>query len=320
MKSRISLIMALMMIAFATTQCKKKTAEETPAEEPAPQTGINTVAEIISTNGAAAATVTVDAVFASTININGALIEIPNNAFQTATGGTVGGVVSLTVKTILNKSQVILSGAGANSSNSKLVATKGCVKVTASQNTQSLRLNPAGGFFVNVPDPSSPTPPPMKKYYAPKVTAVDSSVVWALGTDIADVTQRTFTASSTVYHHAQLDSLKWLNVGVQFDSVPATKVPVFVNVDGTRFNKTNTLVYISFNNSLTVGALFEISSGVFRVSNMPQGKGVHIIGISVINGQYYAAVVSTTISSTPVTLNLLPVSHAAMKNMVSALP
>lgn len=322
MKSRISLFMVLVMIAFATTQCNKKKSE-TPAEEeptPTPVTGINTVADIIAANGSAVNTVTVDAQFASTITINGTIIEIPANAFQTSTGGTVSGVATLQVKTILTKSQIIFSGAGANSSSSKLVSTKGCVKATASQNTQSLRLNPAGGFFINVPDPSSATPPPMKKYYAPKVTAVDSTQFWALGTDVADIAQRTFSSSATVYHKASLDSLKWLNVGVQFDSVPATKVPVIVNVDGTKFTKSNTMIFISFNGSLTVGALFEISNGVFRISNMPQGKGVHIVGISVINGQYYAATLSTLVSSTPINLTLNPVSQTTMKNMIAALP
>ncbi len=320
MKSKISLVITLMFVVFATTQCKKKTAEEPHDHDETTPTGINTVAEIISVNGPAVNTVTVDAVNASTINVNGTIIEIPANAFVTTSSGTVGGVVSLSVRTILTKSQIIFSGAGANSSSSRLVSTRGCVKATASQNTQSLRLSGGGNFFINIPDPSSATPPPNKKYYAPKVTATDSTVIWALGTDVADITQRTFTLSPTVYHHAALDSLKWLNVGVQFDSVPATKVPVTVNIDGTKFTKANTMVFISFNNSLTVGALFEISNGVFRISNMPQGKGVHIVGISVINGQYYAATLSTTISSTPINLTMNAVSQTDMKNMVTALP
>jgi hypothetical protein len=322
MRSKIILLMGLVFVVLATTQCDKKKGESPEPESPtpiAPTTGINTVAEIIADNGSPVNTVTVDAQLASTITINGTIIEIPNNAFLTSTGGTVGGIATLQVKTILTKSQIIFSGAGANSSNSKLVATKGCIKATASQNTQSLRLNTGGGFFINVPD-DLPSPPPLKKYYAPKITAVDSTAYWALGTDVADITQRTFTSSPTVYHKASLDTLLWLNVGVQFDSVAATKVPVTVNVDGTRFTKNNTMIFISFNNSLTVGALFEISNGVFRVSNMPQGKGVHIVAISVINGQYFAAVQSTTVSSTPINLTLNPVSQATMKSMVAALP
>lgn len=323
MKSKFTLLMSLMVVVLATTQCDKKKGESPEPESPTPMTpvtGENSVADIIAANGAALNTVTVDAQFASTITINGAIIEIPNNAFVTSTGGTVGGIVSLQVKTILTKDQIILSGAGANSSSSKLVATKGCIKATASQNTQSLRLNPAGGFFVNLIDYAS-SPPPMKKYYAPKITAVDSTAYWALGTDVADISLRTFpTATNTNYYHASLDSLKWLNVGVQNDSVAATKVAVTVNVDGTKFTKSNTMVFISFNNSLTVGALFEISNGVFRISNMPQGKGVHIIAISAINGQYFAGVQSTLISSTPINLTLNPVSQATMKAMVAALP
>lgn len=322
MKSKISLVLALMFVVFATTQCKKET-EKTPEEEPTPApTGINTVADIITANGSPVATVTVDAQFSSSITINGTIIEIPNNAFLTSTGGTVGGIATLQVKTILTKSQIIFSGAGANSSNSRLVATKGCIKVTASQNTQSLRLNPANSFFINVPD-QSPTPPPMKKYYAPKVTAVDSTVVWALGTDVSNIAQTTFTYSSTVYHKAKLDTLLWLNVGSLDTAGVYNSTAVTVSVTASQFNKSNTMIYLSFDNALTVGALFETSTpGIFRINNIPVGKVAHLVGISVINGQYYAATLATTVaaSTTPINLNMMPVSQSAMKSMVAALP
>lgn len=321
MKSKISLVMALMMVVFATTQCTKKKSD-TPAEEPTPTpvTGINSVAEIIAANGSAVNTVTVDATLPTTLTINGTILEIPANAFVTSTGGTIGGVVSLQVKTILTKSQIIFSGAGANSSNSRLVVTKGCIKTTASQNTQTLRLNTGGNFFINVPDGTAPVP--MKKYYAPKVTATDSTKFWALGTDMANITTRTFTASSTVYHHASLDSLKWLNVGIQ-NTDPAPKTAITVSVTASMFTTANTMVFLSFNGSLTVGALFEISPGVFRISNMPQGQTANIVGISVINGQYYAAVLPYTVpapGAPTVNLNMQPVTQIQMQNMLNALP
>lgn len=324
MRAKVSLFAALACIALFTTQCDKKKGE-TPVEEipgTTPTTGINTVADLIAVNGSAVNTVTLDPSFANTLTINGTILEIPANAFQTSTGGTVGGIVSLQVKTILTKSQIIFSGAGANSSNSRLVATKGCVKATASQNTQSLRLNPAAGsLFINVPDDIA-SPPPMKKYYAPKVTAVDSNVVWALGTDVSDIAQRTFTTSSTVYHQAALDSLKWLNVGTLDTSGTYNSTAVTVSVTASQFSKANTMVFLSFRNSLTVGALFETSTpGIFRINNIPVGKTVDIVGISVINGQYFCAVMPLTVAaaSAPINLNLAPVSQATMKSMVAAL-
>jgi hypothetical protein len=322
MRSKFTLCLAVLFLAFAATNCTKKKSDAPVEEEPAPSTasGPNTVADIIAANGSAPNTVTVDATTATTLTINGNILEIPANAFVTSTGGTVGGVVTLTVKTVMTKSQVIFTGAGANSSSSKLVVTKGCIKSTASQNSQSLRLSGGGNFFINVPDLSSATPPPMKKYYAPKVTATDSTAFWALGTDVTDIAQRTFTSSSTVYHKASLDSLKWLNVGVQYDSVSAPKAAVTVTLDPTQFTKLNTMVFLSFNGSLTVGALFEISPGVFRISNMPIGKGVHILAVAAINGHYYADKLSTLVSATPVGLNMQMVTQSQMQAMVASLP
>lgn len=321
MRSKFTLLMAVMFVVFAATNCNKKKSE-TPAEEtPAPTSpsGPNSVADIIAANGSAVNTVTVDATLPTTLTINGVIFEIPGNAFRTSTGGTVGGIVNLQVKTITTKSQIIFSGAGANSSSSKLVVTRGCIKSTASQNSQSLRLSGGGNFFVNVPDQVA-SPPPMKKYYAPKVTATDSTAYWALGTDMADIAQCTFTSSSTVYHKASLDSLKWLNVGVQYDSVSAPKTAVTVSVTASMFTKANTMIFLSFNGSLTVGALFEISPGIFRISNMPVGKGVHIIGIAAVNGSYYAASLPTLVSSTQINLNMQPVTQSQMVALVNALP
>ncbi len=314
MRSKITLFITLAFIAFATTQCDKKKGENPEPESPTPTlpaTGANSVADIIAANGSAVNTVTVDAQFASTITINGAILEIPNNAFVTSTGGTVGGIATLQVKTVMTKSEIIFSGAGANSSSCRLVATKGCVKATASQNTQSLRLNPANPFFINVPEPSA-LPTPMKKYYAPKVTAVDSNVVWALGTDVSDITLRTFpTATNTNFHHASLDSLKWLNVGTLDTSGTYNSTAVTVSVTASQFSKANTMIYLSFDYILTVGALFETTTpGIFRINNVPVGKAVRVVGISAINGQYFCGI----------NLTMNPVSQAAMKSMVALLP
>lgn len=322
MKSKISLFIALAMIAFATTMCKKKTADEPAMEDPPPATttGPNSVADIIAANGSPVSTVTLDVSFGNSLTFFGNIFEIPANAFVTTSGGTVGGIVTLQVKTIMTKSQIILSGAGANSSSSKLVATKGCIKTTASQNTQTLRLNPATTFTINVKDVST-TSSPMKKFYAPKITVDDSTKYWALGTDVSDIPQTTFTASANVYHKVALDSLKWLNVGVQ-DTSSAPKTAVTVSVS-SQFNKTNTMVYLSYDGSLTVGALFEISPGIFRISNMPQGKVAHIIGISAINGQYYCASIAYVVpapGAPTVNLNLVAVSQSQMLATVNALP
>lgn len=319
MKSKINFFLALVIVATTAIQCKKKKTTEDPTTEPEPvPTGISTIADLFATNGSPFVNFTVSATAPSTITSNGVVIEIPANAFVTNSSGTVTGNVVISVKTILNKSQIILTGAQANSSNAKLVNTKGCVKITASQNSQSLRLsNPTSGTVtVSLPDGTTPLPA-AKKYYVSKLSVSDSTKFWAMESDTNDVSV-VYTGTNYV-QKANLDSLKWLNVGTKWDTL-CTKTALSATTTSTVWNKTNCAVYVSLNGSLTVGAMYEISPGLFRISNLPIGKGVHIIAIGVINGQYYEAINSTTVKPATEVLNLVPKSLAQIQADLAALP
>jgi len=319
MKSKISLFLALALTAFAMVECKKKTEEPEPEPEPTPTAGISTLADLFATNGSPFVNFTVSATAPSTITSNDVTIEFPANAFQTSTSGTVTGNVVISVKTILTKDQIILTGAQANSTNSRLVTTKGCVKLTASQNSQSLRLSPASGtVFVSLPD-GPVTPQATKKYYVSKLSVTDSTKVWAMEADTNNVQAVWNPTLGKYVHRAGLDSLKWLNVGKQWDTT-GLKVPMVATVNASMFNKNNCAVYISFNGSLTIGAMYEISPGVYRISNMPNGKGVHIVGISVIDGQYYSAIMSTAVSTSTFGLNMQPTSFSNLVTSLKNLP
>lgn len=321
MKINLKLLSAFAIIAMLSVQCNKKSSDPEPTPDPTPTspTGPNTLAELFAANGAPTVNYTVSATAPSTVTTNGVKIEIPANAFETSTSGTVTGNVVISVKTILTKSQIILSGAQANSSNSKLVSTKGCVKITASQNSQSLRLNGSTSGTVNVGVPDGiTTPPPMKKYYVNKLSVTDSTKFWAMENDTNDVS--VVWNGSNYVQTAKLDSLKWLNIGKQWDTT-GTKVAQTAWVDSTQFNSTNCAVYISFNGSLTVGAMYPIgTSGIYRISNMPLGKGVHIVAIAVKNGQYYEAINTTTVKPATEILNLQPKSLSQIIADLNALP
>jgi hypothetical protein len=328
MKLFLKVILLSTAVSLSISSCKKKKEDPAPVEEPTPTptptpTGINTIAEVFTVQGAPVETFTVAAGVAQTLTIpnsNGLKVEIPANAFVMASNGsTISGVIDLSVRAIMDKEEVMLSGAGANSTGAKLISTRGCVKITASQSSQTLRLVPGGGGVVlAVPDGTS-TPAAMQKFYVPKVTATDSTKMWALGTDAATITTGFDSNLGKFTQRANLDSLKWLNVGAQWDSV-APKVSVTATVNATNFSKTNTVVYLSLNGSLTVGALFEVSPGVFRLNNMVAGKGANIVAISVINGQYYWARVPVLVSATTISLDLQPVSISTIRTNIQALP
>ncbi|MCE3229555.1 MAG: hypothetical protein K0S32_4106 [Bacteroidetes bacterium] len=323
MKTSIKLLVFAFSLPLLLSECKKKTTEpeeETPTPTtPTNPTGINTIAEVFAANGAAKNVFTVSATSPSTINVNGVKIEIPANSLVTSSGGTLTGNVEIGVKTILDKEQVILTGAAANSSGALLVATKGCVKMEASQNTNSLRLFSTGIVTVAIPDGTT-TPTATQKFYTAKVTAVDSTKMWALGTDLSTIPTAYDNSINKYVHRAALDSLKWLNVGAQYDSIGAPKTVVTASLNSSMFSKSNAAVFISFNGSLTVGALFEVSPGIFKIKNMPVGKGAHIVAIGVINGQYYSADQSVLISSSQINLNMQATTITAIKSQLQALP
>src|SRR5205814_10180531 len=133
----------------------------------------------------------------------------------------------------------------------------------------------------------------------------------------------TFTAASTVYHHASLDSLKWLNVRVQ-DVTTNPLGAITVSVNASMFSKANTMVFVSCDIELIVSALFEINpgNGTDRISNQETGLAAHLVAIAAVNGQYYAAIlpITTAASSTPINLNMTAVSQSQLQTMVGALP
>ncbi|MGZ4089653.1 MAG: hypothetical protein ACXVNO_02975, partial [Bacteroidia bacterium] len=166
------------------------------------------------------------------------------------------------------------------------------IKVSASQNGQTLRLNPGQNFYVNVMESGSLPATSARKFIATKISTADSTLCWNADPDSLNIPTYLDTLSGKYYYRARIDSANWLNVGQKWDTT-ATKTAVTVTL-ATTFNKTNTAVYISLNGIMVVGNLYEISPNVFRISNIPVGRAVNLVAIAVINGQYYSAIVSTT--------------------------
>jgi hypothetical protein len=297
MTSKISKFILVLLVLFSVAECKKKdnspAEEESPVVTPTTPASVNTIAEVFAANGAQPQSVTVSGSAAQTFSTQGVKIDIPANAFQTQQGAAVTGTVSLTMKGVLNKKDIILTGAPANGGpNNKLIATKGCIKVSASQNGQTLRLKPGLNFYVNVEEPGTLPANNMKKFYAQKVSTADSTICWQADPDTLNLSSYMDTLSGKYYYRARIDSANWLNVGAKWDTV-ATKTSVTVTL-GSQFNKTNTAVYISLNGVMVVGALYEISPNTFRISNIPVGRAVNIVAIGIIDGQYYSAIMPTT--------------------------
>jgi hypothetical protein len=309
----------LLIFLFILTDCKKKKADEPePETPPSSTTSINNLDDLFTANGVPPQSTQVSSTTQQTITLSGVKVTIPSNAFVTSTNGTVTGNVSITAKGIFTKSDIILSGAPANAAG-KLISTKGCVKVSATQNSQTLRISPTASVYVQIPEATMSPNYNLKRYYANTLSPTDTSLCWKAYPDTSNVPVGFDTLAGKYYYNARIDSVNWLNTGYVWDTV-ATKTSVTITV-GSQFNKNNCAVYISLNGSLVVGALYELSPNTYMITNIPVGKAVHIVGIAVINNQYYSAVLPVTITASfNQPLNLTATTLSQIQTQLSSLP
>jgi hypothetical protein len=268
------------------------------------------------------ATNPVNATAAQTVNVSGVRIIIPANSFVTASNGTVTGNIDVSTKNVFTKSDIILSGAPANSQG-KLVSTKGCVKTSATQNGQVLRLASGANVFTQIPEPvNANVNYSLKKYYASKVSVSDSNLCWKPAPDTSNIQVIFDTLNNKYYYNVKLDSVNWLNAGYIYNPGGVTKTSVTMTNSNTMFNNTNLAVYISFNGMNVVGSLYQVSPGVFKINNIPVGQVVRIVAIAAVNNTYYSYFspnVTVTANHTD-SLNLQTTTNAQIKTMLNALP
>jgi hypothetical protein len=323
MRLRTVHLLAFLTIALTMSNCKKdKTAEP----EPSPSTGgstssMNTMAELFSTNGVQIQTAQTTTAAAQTINSSSFRLSVPANGFVVAsTGASVTGTIDLSLKPIITKKDIILTGAPGNASG-KLVATRGCIKVNATQNGQVLRMAPGNPISVQLPlGQTIPAGAVFKKYYAASMSTTDSSKCWKLAADSAALTPIFDTATMQYSCTMNLDSLSWLNVGYEWDTI-APKTSVICTVDTSMFHSTNCAVYISIDGTMAVGSLYNVNGAYYRINNIPIGRSVTLVAIAVINGQYYYKVYPVQITSNFTTqLNLTATTLQQLENALLLLP
>ena len=310
----ISLI-AVLIGSVLFTQCKK---DENEDPTPTPTTPNNpvapaTIAQVFAQNGVQAATTQANMSISQTATLSGVKITIPNNAFITDGGAPVTGIVDISIKGIFTKKDIILTGAPANAAG-KLIATKGCVKVNASQNSQTLRVAPGSNITVNVPEPGTPVSN-LRKFYAQQISVTDPNKVWRASADTNALVALFDTTTQKYYYQARLDSVAWLNTGYEWDTT-AAKTTVNASLD-TSYTSSNCTVYLSLNGKMVVGAMYPQGPGFFSINNIPIGINVNFVVIAVKNGTYYSVITPATISNNH-TQGLTPQS-TTLSNIQSAL-
>jgi hypothetical protein len=290
---------AVLISSVLFTQCKKDKTEDpapttpttTPTTSPAPAT----ITQVFAQSGVQAVSGTASMAISQDVTLSGVKISIPSSAFITAAGAAVTGTVDLSVKGIFTKKDIILTGAPANAAG-KLISTKGCIKVNASQNSQTLRVNPGANVVVNVPEPGATPVTNLKKYYAQQISVNDTSKIWRASSDTSSIVAVFDSTTNKYYYQARLDSVAWLNTGYEWDTT-ATKTTVSATLD-TSYTSTNCTVYISLNGKMVVGALYPtVVPGTFSIGNIPVGINVNFVVIAVKNGTYYSVVTPATVTT-----------------------
>ncbi|MCD6067976.1 MAG: hypothetical protein K0S33_2802 [Bacteroidetes bacterium] len=296
MKSRSYIFAIASLSVLLFTQCKKEKNEAPAPTNPTTPaaTGPANLAELFVQNGVQVQSAQINASAGQNFTVGGAKVTIPSDAFVDASGTLVTGTVNVILKGVFTKKEIILSGAPANAQG-RLIATKGCVKVSVSQNTQTLRVSPNANVFVDVPEPGITPLNNIKKFYATALSITDTSKVWKAGPDTNAISPVFNSTDQKYYYHARLDSAVWLNTGYAWDTV-APKTTVTVTL-GNTFDATSGAVYISLNGSTTVGALYHLGQGVYSISNIPIGKNVVLVALGVKNGTYYYASSATVITA-----------------------
>lgn len=313
-------------LAIVSTSCKKDT-KTSPTEEPTtvPATFNNANAQsLLGSLSSPSQIFTVNASNFNTITCsNGTYIYIYQNAFLTQAGAQVTGNVTIEVKDVLTKKDMILNNA-IPTSNGKLLVSGGEIYFNATQNGQKLKMNPASAVYFNVPvtNPSYQ----MREFYASGGSDLsNTNLNWT--TDTTSTTTNTIGVvqdtigggGNSYYYNFQCDSLNWSNCDY-FYNLPGAKTTCTVNLTGT-FNNTNTVVFLSMNGVNTLVRLNSAYSAISQefhsyLNSIPEALNYTVIAISFDGTNYYYGSQSVTMV-TDMVINL-PALSLSSKSQIEA--
>lgn len=309
MQKSIFILSASIVMAFFS--CKKERLD------PAPASAINTpISNFFVKNGVSAQTFTINSTAYQTITGSaGTFIYINPNSFVTQSNQPVSGNVTIKLKEVYTKKDMILTGMIPMAGSLPLVSG-GEFFIQATQNGEILKLSGSGSVQVSVPTGVTPSNL-MNEFYADDLTITDSTG-WSTNNDSIIVIQDSTGNGTGNYYYFEIDSMDWINCDY-FWNDPAPKTNISVNA-GSEYNGTNCVVFMSIDGQNTIGQLY-YNNPSYTANGWPTGKAVTFIAISEINGQYYSAFKSALITvNHNETLNLSPTTEAQIIQDLANLP
>jgi outer membrane protein assembly factor BamB len=302
------IILIAIVVSAAIISCQPEILFETPNITPPPAPVKNFTNQNRSSyqafvvNNAAGQTIT---------TTKGTKYYLPADAFVNIDGSAVTGDVSVHVKEVLTPQEMIFNDMP-TVSNGRLLESGGEYKITAAQSSRELKLAP--GKFLRIQMPDAGVAMTGMQVFNGAADA-NGNVNWVANSNPGNVV----VGDSTLFSKGDLfcDSINWINCD-KFINDPTVEFTVFPgNAPG--HDSTNIFVHLTGRNTVvkmnwTQGLSYFKSTMLLAVPST-------IVGISVKNGQFHAAVLpvnvqngqSVTLTFTPYTVEQLKARLAQLR-------
>ena len=245
----------------------------------------------------------IDASVGATVTgVRGCKITFRPNAFVDQGNNLVNGSVTVYLQEVLNKTDIIYSG-GYTTANGLPLVSGGEINIKATQGVNELRLAGPNAAIASIPVTGDPVP--MKKFTAREIS-MGSDFSMADTFSLAMFLDTSSFVGTQLYYGLGLDSLDWTNCD-QYMSMPnPTRFSVSVPVI---FDNQNTMVFVTSDFSNYVSRIWDYDA-VVHVYNcnyyrLPVGEQFTFTAISEINGQFYYASRTVTITE-DIAVSLVP--------------
>jgi hypothetical protein len=317
MKTNSTYLALATLAAIGVLGCKK---DNTPT--PATTGGLSSLAAFIQQNGAPTQTFTINPGTIQTVTgTKGTVVTFPANCFVTTAGAPVSGNVTVTLREIYGKKNMLLSDVttisefSINGSQEPLVSG-GEINVTATQNGNKLKL--AHGVAYRAFLPSTTTPDPNLSCFIGRVTP--SGLIWDQHLD-STTFNGVNTSTAPLGLFMSCDSLGWGNAD-RFLSAPQYS-QVSLNITGT-FDPTQIKAYAWYDNENLVWPFWHAFNSITNVyidTHTAINFPLHLIVISVKNGKLYTAIqAATLVGNDVINMNLVETDQNTFMANLALLP
>lgn len=312
MKMKQLWVMGAVAVSVAMVSCKK---DQAPITYPTPSGNTSSLGSFLDAQAPQMQFFTLNASTGGVVTgQNGTILNVAPNSFMIPGGSVVSGNVTIQMKEVLSKEDMLFSGKMPVASNGQMLISGGEIFLKAFQGSTELQLVPNAQVFLSVP--SSAPSGSMMEFYSDDT---DTSS-WNL-TDSTNLTTTWDSTSNNAYYYFQIDSMNWINCDYFMSSGPLTGVEAEVGPD---YDPSNCVLFISFDGINSITSLYNYSNHVYSTGSyyqLPIGMNVTFIAISEINGNYYSAFQSATIGvNHHEMLTLSATTHAQILTDISNLP